>query len=403
MLGAAGLVGMVTLASRAGAGPLDPPKGPVGPTGRTTDELFERTAQAERYGRPSVPIGPDTTPGTETALRLISEPGHYHLTANLIVPPEDFTAISVAAVGVTIDLNGFAIIGEPGASQTGVRGGEVGTVVCNGTISRFDEVGVNFTLTESGRVERVLVDRCGIGLWASNSCRVVECSFHRCAGIGLTVDAGSLVSGCTFNRCGVGAELSQSIMERCTMLSPRSGAALFATNMSVVRGCTLDATYPGNGADVTPFVVSNTSRVEDCVLLANCRVRVLQVSGASVVTRSTIRNLTPDTGGGITQIEMNDRAVVEECLIRRADTGGGITVLVGSACVFRNNIVCGAGLVTATGLGSPRGAVMGNTAFTSTNFVGSFDTGLIQSPVHQAANSPAMPEGFSAYGNVLGS
>ena len=42
---------------------------------------------------------------------VISEPGSYKLSGNLTVPDENTTAIEVGAHGVTVDLNGFAIIG----------------------------------------------------------------------------------------------------------------------------------------------------------------------------------------------------------------------------------------------------------------------------------------------------
>ena len=42
---------------------------------------------------------------------VISEPGSYMLAGNLTVPDEDTTAIEVQADHVTVDLNGFAIIG----------------------------------------------------------------------------------------------------------------------------------------------------------------------------------------------------------------------------------------------------------------------------------------------------
>ena len=41
----------------------------------------------------------------------ITQPGSYLLTGNLTVPDADTTAIRVEATDVTLDLNGFAIIG----------------------------------------------------------------------------------------------------------------------------------------------------------------------------------------------------------------------------------------------------------------------------------------------------
>ena len=108
---------------------------------------------------------------------VISEPGSYILTGNLTVPDENTTAIEVQADHVTVDLNGFAIIGpvqctaENGSVSCSTVGTGVGvraqaltaliarlvgeptnTVVRNGTIRGMGAEGVNIT---SGRVEGV--------------------------------------------------------------------------------------------------------------------------------------------------------------------------------------------------------------------------------------------------------
>jgi hypothetical protein len=405
LLGVAGMVGVAALASRAGAGPLEPPVGPVGPTGRTLDELYERTGQAERYGRPSTPIGADTTPGDATNLRILSEPGHYHLTANLVVPDPYTTAILATAAGVTVDLNGFAILVEPGASATtAVRAEGVGSSVSNGYIAGFSGLAVDFANAESARVERVTFDRCGTGVWASDFAVVSRCTFHQCTGVALHTETGAIVTECTFKFCGGGVQLDQGLMERCTILTARRAFAVAATNGSIVRGCSINAaTNDGAGADVSPVTLSEYSRMEHCVVTVNCRVTPLKVSGASVVAHCTLRNLTPDTSGGITQVEMTDASVMHDSLIRRADNGGGITAIVGSACVFKDNTVVGRGIVNSTQSGSPRAAVLGNVAFSGTLFQGAFDSGTISSPIHLATNSTGMPADFSAFGNVLGS
>ena len=89
---------------------------------------------------------------------VISEPGSYVLTGNLTVPDENTTAILVQADHVTVDLNGFAIIGpvqcaaedgsvscSPDGTGIGVDAFEsdsVGTVVRNGTVRGMGFTGV---------------------------------------------------------------------------------------------------------------------------------------------------------------------------------------------------------------------------------------------------------------------
>src|SRR5438552_9500675 len=60
-------------------------------------------------------VTPGDTPGFPVTLSL---PGSYRLTGNLTVPNANTTAIQIAANYVTVDLNGFTIIG---------------TTVCTGT------------------------------------------------------------------------------------------------------------------------------------------------------------------------------------------------------------------------------------------------------------------------------
>ena len=60
---------------------------------------------------------------------VISEPGSYTLSGNLTVPDENTNAIEVEAPDVTVDLNGFAIIGPVKCLSFNTRGN--GTVSCS--------------------------------------------------------------------------------------------------------------------------------------------------------------------------------------------------------------------------------------------------------------------------------
>ncbi len=97
---------------------------------------------------------------------VISEPGSYNLTGNLTVPDENTSAIEVQAHGVTVDLNGFAIIGpvqctaENGSVSCSPEGTGFGvraqfafpTVVRNGSVRGMGSGGVQI---DSGRVEGI--------------------------------------------------------------------------------------------------------------------------------------------------------------------------------------------------------------------------------------------------------
>ena len=79
------------------AGDINPPPGPVGPTMKTLVEVEPRT-----------PV--QSLPGSATALHVISEPGSYYLTGN-ITGVSGKNGIEVASDNISIDLNGFALVG----------------------------------------------------------------------------------------------------------------------------------------------------------------------------------------------------------------------------------------------------------------------------------------------------
>ena len=108
-----------------------------------------------------------TSGDTEGFPVTISESGSYRLTGNLTVPDENTNAIDVSADDVTVDLNGFAIVGPTvctgtpvtSCSPTGTgRGIEFvfpsgNTSVLNGTVRGMGNSGV--VIGNGGRVERV--------------------------------------------------------------------------------------------------------------------------------------------------------------------------------------------------------------------------------------------------------
>ena len=91
----------------------------------------------------------------------INQPGSYKLSGNLTVPDANTIAIQVNVQDVSIDLNGFSIIGPCGTSVScGLHTGGIGvfssadnTSVVNGEIKGMGSAGVE--LAGNGRVERI--------------------------------------------------------------------------------------------------------------------------------------------------------------------------------------------------------------------------------------------------------
>src|SRR5437762_13979859 len=85
----------------ASAGNLNPPAGPVTPTMKTLTEV-----------EPRIAINATNTPGDSDSLFKITQPGSYYLTGN-ITGVAGKHGIEIAASGVTLDLNGFDLLGAP--------------------------------------------------------------------------------------------------------------------------------------------------------------------------------------------------------------------------------------------------------------------------------------------------
>jgi hypothetical protein len=95
---------------------------------------------------------------------VISIPGSYKLSGNLTNIPLGTSGIQITANNVTLDLNGFSILGQASAgSDIGISNvNSSHTTVMNGTVSGFDE---GIKLGSSSRVENVHVtNQSGAGI-----------------------------------------------------------------------------------------------------------------------------------------------------------------------------------------------------------------------------------------------
>jgi hypothetical protein len=90
--------------SAFGQGALTPPGAPA-PMMKSLDQVEPRT-----------PVDAVHTPGNGSALFIISQPGSYYLTTN-IFGVSDKDGVQIIANNVTLDLNGFSLIGTPNANN----------------------------------------------------------------------------------------------------------------------------------------------------------------------------------------------------------------------------------------------------------------------------------------------
>jgi len=222
----------------------------------------------------SVTVG--DTPGFPVS---INTPGYYVLTSNLTVPNQNTTAIQINSNNVTIDLNGFAILGPNVCATDGLTvaapctlpatlanvgyGIDAGTAVAfnvnntrviNGTIDGMGAIGIFANV--NARIEKVNVSNCGsYGIYTFGG--VILDSLVRGNGATGIVTTGAIIkdSRSIFNR-GFGIQ-TQSI-------SILTGNAI-GTNLSYGLVLTANSRYTdniidnNNGGNANPQVLSGTS------------------------------------------------------------------------------------------------------------------------------------------------
>jgi len=223
----------------------------------------------------------NVTPGDAPGFPVtISQPGSYRLSGNLTVPNANVTAIEITGDNVTIDLNGFAIIGPTvctGSPPTcspvsgtgfGITSATATTIaVYNGTVRGMGSSGIFFTTGASAAghiVERVRAESnggngieiaggnvsystaignggVGIGLFegtASHNTAIANL-------YGISVDDGTVSHNAALrNRDGAGIVMTVGIASHNTLFN--NGVGLQGTSTT---GYT-DNVMTGNGTDV---------------------------------------------------------------------------------------------------------------------------------------------------------
>jgi Right handed beta helix region len=148
----------------------------------------------------------NVTPGDAPGFPVtISVSGSYKLSSNLVVPDANTTAIEITADNVTIDLNGFSIIGPvvcsgfpvTSCSPTGPGFGIVSNAASNITILNGKIQGMGSTgIALSGRNNRVekvhVIGNGGAGIFALIGSSVMWCTASNNFGAGIGLDRGGV-------------------------------------------------------------------------------------------------------------------------------------------------------------------------------------------------------------------
>lgn len=267
----AALVGAAS--SVAMGGPLDPPPGPVAPTFKTLTEVEPRKV-----------LNQTNAPGDADSIFRITQPGSYYLEAN-ITGATGKHGIEIAASGVTIDLNGFDLVGIASvSSQDGIRTATIGfesITIRNGSIRNWsgDGIDLSTSLSFNCRIEGIVASHnAGTGIQASAGGTVTKCSAYFNSGSGITA-AGSVV----ISECSVSRNAALGIIGGSGTTVSRSSAYLNNTvGISVgIGGLVTECTAQSNGSDGILCGNRSTIRGNVCSLNGN------QFTGAGIRTTGT--------------------------------------------------------------------------------------------------------------------
>ncbi len=298
------------------AGPLDPPAGPVAPSYKTLTEVEPRTA-----------VSSANTPGDADSLYRIAKPGSYYLTGN-ITGVAGKCGIEIAASGVTLDLDGFEMLGVSnmgafdGITVTSSDGKNI--TIRNGSIRNWGDCGIEFNSNAGHPPTHAILQnlhisdsvRLGVALeWDSmmTDCKLTDnrgdgvlaaprCAFTRCIASGNGGDGFAVNYSCTIVECiaasntGVGFALALS----STM---SDSAAHHNATGSTGQGCTLTGcTFYDNIAAGFDGFEGNT--ITACTAYRNGTFGIGTARGSTVTDCSSHSNQTD----GI--------RVVNQCLVR---------------------------------------------------------------------------------------
>jgi hypothetical protein len=200
-------------------------------------------------------VTPGDAPGFPVSINL---PGIYKLSSNLVVPNENTTAIQINVNNVTIDLNGFAILGPNVCATDGVtvahpctRPG-TGMGIDGGTAVPFN--------VENTRVMNGTIDGMGnIGVFANVNARIEKMNISSSGSYGIYTFGGVILDTLVRGNGNVGIETTGAIIRDSRSIFNR-GYGIQTSTFSVISGCVI-ATNLSYG-----LVMSSNTRYVDNVI-----------------------------------------------------------------------------------------------------------------------------------------
>ncbi len=293
-------------------GALTPPPGMPAPTMKSIDQVEARTV-----------INLANTPGDMANQFIISQPGSYYLTGS-ITGVSGKTGIAVTASNVTIDLNGFSLVGVAG-SVYGVRVPAVinNLIIRNGVVRDWGSEGLSAYNANNSRFKDVRaygnsvwglvigvgggMESCqafangagstgGGGIYARFSSTVTDCVAESNTTHGILAEDGCMIITCTASDTALGGGSSgQGIFTglgcSVTGSSTRSNAG---PGIAVSNECLVNACAASN--NLLGIQTGNNCSVSNCTASGNNRAGISTGTGCMIASCAASGNAKAPAG-----------------------------------------------------------------------------------------------------------
>ncbi|MEO1535904.1 MAG: right-handed parallel beta-helix repeat-containing protein [Planctomycetota bacterium] len=275
------LIGLLAVAPTAAQ-----PLGPIIFRNPDAGSLVERAT-----GR--IPVSPTTTPGGPFSTYTLDEAGHYVLVENLLGEPNK-NGIIITAPNVTLDLNGYSIIGAADSRSGIIAPGDVeGVHIARGTIRDWPDHGVDLGVDRNHRYTGLFVANCGgDGIRMSADSIATDLVLIGNGGNGLTIERGSgtIERAMAIFNAGNGFDVASEAKANRLYALVNDGAGITGHNRNVIT----ESNAVLNTAD--GFRLGLFSTLERCLASRNGD------DGFDLGNQATLRDCTADdnTVNGIT-------------------------------------------------------------------------------------------------------
>lgn len=283
----------------AWAGPLSPPSGPITSTGKTLTEV-----------EPRIAINAINTPGDAGAVYRIIRPGSYYLTRN-VVGAIGQRGIEISASNVTVDLQGFVLIGSAGSlsgisAPTTIQADDI--TIRNGTITGWGQEGINLRRDDDVNNHHVVENV----LASSNS------------GAGIRLGSSSVARHCiAVANGGNGFFLSyDGVVEECISTGNTLDGFKF---ISGVHAWASTASSNGDTGIDSDF----DSRIDRCIAVANLN------NGIATAGQATRNNASGNGRHGLNITSVS--RVIDNLCAGNALTANGAGIALDSGSVVEHN------------------------------------------------------------------